>query len=213
MANEPTTTIVSNLVEDPRLAYTPSCVAVANFRVAQTPRQYDRETSQYVDGDPLFMTCNIWRQAAENVANSLSKGDRVIVHGRMRQRSFEDKEGGRRTVMEVEVDAVGPDLRYASAQVSRNPRDGGNFGGNQGGNFGGQQRPQAQQGNGGGYGSHQGNGGQQGSPASQGYQTTQQKREQQGSNFGGSGAVANDDPWNSAPKGQGAFDNEKEPPF
>lgn len=195
MANEPATTIVGNLVEDPRLAYTPSGVAVANFRVAQTPRQYDRETSQYVDGEPLFMTCNIWRQAAENVANSLSKGDRVIVHGRLRQRSFEDKEGSRRTVMEVEVDAVGPDLRYASTQVSRNPRDGGN------------------QGNGGGYGGQQGNGGQQGSPASQGYQTTQQKREQQGSNFGGNNAAANDDPWNSAPKGQGTFDGAEEPPF
>lgn len=195
MANEPTTTIVGNLVEDPRLAFTQSGVAVANFRVAQTPRQYDRETSQYVDGEPLFMTCNIWRQAAENVANSLSKGDRVIVHGRLRQRSFDDKEGSRRTVMEVEVDAVGPDLRYASTQVARNPRDGGN------------------QGNGGGYGSQQGNGGQQGGPASQGYQTTQQKREQQGSNFVGNNAAANDDPWNSAPKGQGAFDGADQPPF
>ena len=201
MANEPTTTIVGNLVEDPRLAYTPSGVAVANFRVAQTPRQYDRETSQYVDGDPLFMTCNIWRQAAENVANSLSKGDRVIVHGRMRQRSFDDKEGSRRTVMEVEVDAVGPDLRYASTQVSRNPRDGGNQG--NGGGYG------SQQGNGG----QRGNGGQQGSPASQGYQTTQQKREQQGSNFSGNNAAANDDPWNSAPRGQGTFDGAEEPPF
>ena len=101
-------TVVGNLVADPELRYTPSGSAVANFRVASTPRRYDSQSGQWVDGEALFLTCNVWRQAAENVANSLTKGDRVIVNGRLRQRSFETREGEKRTVFEVEVGEVGP---------------------------------------------------------------------------------------------------------
>lgn len=137
-------TVVGNLVADPELRYTPNNVAVANFRVASTPRRYDQNSSQWVDGDALFLTCNVWREAAENVSNSLSKGDRVIVTGRLRQRSFETREGERRTVMEVEVDEIGPALKYATAQVSK--RDGNNRSG--GGAFGGGNSGGAQQGGG-----------------------------------------------------------------
>lgn len=112
-------TVVGNLVADPELKYLPNGAAVANFRVASTPRNYDKNTNQWVDGDPLFMACNVWRQAAENVANSLGKGDRVIVNGRLRQRSFENREGDKRTVIELEVDEVGPALKYATAQVAK----------------------------------------------------------------------------------------------
>ena len=112
-------TVVGNLVADPELKYLPNGAAVANFRVASTPRNYDKNTNQWVDGDALFMACNVWRQAAENVANSLGKGDRVIVTGRLRQRSFENREGDKRTVIELEVDEVGPALKYATAQVAK----------------------------------------------------------------------------------------------
>lgn len=118
-------TIVGNLVADPELRFTPSGAAVANFRIASTPRTFNRETNQWEDGEALFLTCNVWRQAAENVAESLSKGMRVIVTGRLKQRSYQTKEGEQRTVFEVEVDEVGPSLKYASASVSRNPREGG----------------------------------------------------------------------------------------
>lgn len=128
MAGETPITLVGNLVEDPILRYTTSGSAVANFRVASTPRRFDSQSNQWVDGDALFLTCNVWRQAAENVANSLTKGDRVIVTGRLRQRSFE-KDGERRTVFEVEVDDVGPSLKYATTQVARTPRQGGPTGG------------------------------------------------------------------------------------
>lgn len=114
-------TVVGNLVADPELRYTPSGSAVANFRVASTPRRYDSQSGQWVDGEALFLTCNVWRQAAENVANSLTKGDRVIVNGRLRQRSFETREGEKRTVFEVEVDEVGPSLKYATSQVTKTP--------------------------------------------------------------------------------------------
>ena len=148
-----------------------------------------------MDGEALFLTCNVWRQAAENVANSLTKGDRVIVNGRLRQRSFETREGEKRTVFEVEVDEVGPSLKYATSQVTKTPRQGGNFGGNQGG---GQGNPGGQQGNQGGFGGPQGQGGQGGRPGNQG-------------GFGGRNAAADDDPWNSAP--QSGFDGGDEPPF
>ena len=118
-------TIAGNLVADPELRFTPSGAAVANFRIASTPRTFNRETNQWEDGEALFLTCNVWRQAAENVAESLSKGMRVIVTGRLKQRSYQTKEGEQRTVFEVEVDEVGPSLKYASASVSRNPREGG----------------------------------------------------------------------------------------
>ena len=118
-------TIAGNLVADPELRFTPSGAAVANFRIASTPRTFNKDTNQWEDGDALFLTCNIWRQAAENVAESLSKGMRVIVTGRLKQRSYQTKEGEQRTVFEVEVDEVGPSLKYATASVSRNPREGG----------------------------------------------------------------------------------------
>jgi single-strand DNA-binding protein len=127
-------TIVGNLVDDPQLRYTPTGNAVANFRVASTPRFLDKATNEWKDGDSLFLTCNVWRQPAENVAESLQRGMRVIVSGRLRQRSYETKEGEKRTVYEIEVDEVGPSLRNASAKVTRSQRSGAGGGG---GGFGG----------------------------------------------------------------------------
>lgn len=129
-------TVVGNLVADPELRYTPTGAAVTNFRVASTPRRYDPQAGQYVDGEALFLTCNVWRQQAENVANSLTKGMRVIVTGRLRQRSFEDKTGQQRIVFEVEVDEVGPSVRYATAQVHKQTTNNSNNGGGQGYNRG-----------------------------------------------------------------------------
>jgi single-strand DNA-binding protein len=127
-------TIIGNLVDDPQLRYTPTGQAVANFRVASTPRFMDRQTNEWKDGDSLFLSCNVWRQAAENVAESLQRGMRVIVSGRLRQRSYETKEGEKRTVYEVEVDEVGPSLRNASAKVVKSSRaTGGQASGGQGG--------------------------------------------------------------------------------
>ena len=126
-------TIVGNLVADPELRFTPSGQPVATFRVASTPRFMDRETQEWKDGDSLFLSCNVWRQAAENVAESLQRGMRVIVSGRLRQRNYETKEGEKRTVYEVEVDDVGPSLRNASAKVTRANRSSGGFSGGQGG--------------------------------------------------------------------------------
>ena len=128
-------TIVGNIVADPELRFTPSGAAVANFRIASTPRVFNKQTNDWEDGAGLFLTCNVWRQAAENVAESLSKGMRVIVNGRLRQRSYETREGEKRTVYEVEVDEVGPSLKYATAKVTRTPREGGHP-------SGGQSRPQ-----------------------------------------------------------------------
>jgi single-strand DNA-binding protein len=135
-AGDTTITIIGNLVGDPELRYTPTGQAVATFRVASTPRFMDRTTNEWKDGDSLFLSCNVWRQAAENVAESLQRGMRVIVSGRLRQRSYETKEGEKRTVYEVEVDEVGPSLRNASAKVTRSQRSGAGGGG--GGGFGGQ---------------------------------------------------------------------------
>ncbi len=132
-------TIAGNLVDDPELRYTPTGQAVAKFRVASTPRFRDQQSGEWKDGDSLFLTCNVWRQAAENVAESLQRGMRVIVNGRLRQRSYETREGEKRTVYEVEVDDVGPSLRNASAKVTKSNRSGGGggFGGGQGGSGGG----------------------------------------------------------------------------
>jgi single-strand DNA-binding protein len=129
-------TIAGNLVDDPELRFTPSGQPVARFRVASTPRFRDNASGEWKDGDSLFLTCNVWRQAAENVAESLQRGMRVIVSGRLRQRSYETKEGEKRTVYEVEVDDVGPSLRNASAKVAKVSRSGGGFGGGQGGQGG-----------------------------------------------------------------------------
>jgi single-strand DNA-binding protein len=126
-------TIVGNLVGDPELRYTQTGQAVATFRVASTPRFRDNTTGEWKDGDSLFLSCNVWRQAAENVAESLQRGTRVIVSGRLRQRSYETREGEKRTVYEIEVDDVGPSLRNASAKVTKSSRSGGGYGGGQGG--------------------------------------------------------------------------------
>ena len=130
-------TIAGNLVDDPELRFTPSGQPVAKFRVASTPRFRDNQTGEWKDGDSLFLTCNVWRQAAENVAESLTRGMRVIVSGRLRQRSFETREGEKRTVVELEVDEVGPSLRYATAKVNKVARSGGSGGYGGGGGAGG----------------------------------------------------------------------------
>lgn len=154
MAGETVITIVGNLVDDPELRFTPSGAAVANFRIASTPRTFNRTTNEWEDGEALFLSCSVWRQAAENVAESLQKGMRVVVQGRLKQRSYEDREGNKRTVFELDVEEVGPSLKYATAQVTRASRGGGGGGysgggqgsGQGGGNFGGgQQAPQGGQ--------------------------------------------------------------------
>lgn len=163
-------TLVGNLVADPELRYTPSGSAVTNFRVASTPRRFDSQSNQWVDGEALFLACNVWRAAAENVANSLTKGDRVIVTGRLRQRSYDTRDGERRTVFEVQADEVGPSLKYATCLTEKNPR-------NNGGNYGGQPRQQ---------------------PPNTGHGAPGGQQSQQGS-FGGR-QEPDDDPWNSAPE-------------
>jgi single-strand DNA-binding protein len=171
-------TISGNLVDDPELRFTPSGQPVARFRVASTPRFRDNASGEWKDGDSLFLSCNVWRQAAENVAESLQRGMRVIVSGRLRQRSYETKEGEKRTVYEVEVDDVGPSLRNASAKVAKVSRSGGGFGGGQGG--------QSYGGNGGGGNGSGGSGG----------------------SGGGGGGRAEADPWASSDSGSGGFSDE-----
>ena len=122
MAGETLITIVGNCVADPELRFSPSGAAVANFTVASTPRTFDRASNEWKDGETLFMRCSVWRDAAENVAESLQRGARVIVSGRLKQRSYDDKDGTKRTVVELDVDEVGPSLRYASAKVNRTQR-------------------------------------------------------------------------------------------
>jgi single-strand DNA-binding protein len=129
MAGETTITVVGNLTDDPELRFTPSGAAVAKFRIASTPRTMDRQSGEWKDGEPLFLACNVWRDAAEHVAESLQRGARVIVQGRLRQRSYETREGEKRTVYELEVDEIGPSLRYATAKVQKMARSGGAGGG------------------------------------------------------------------------------------
>src|SRR5690349_19343573 len=154
MAGETTITVVGNLTDDPELRFTPSGAAVAKFRIASTPRTLDRQSGEWKDGEPLFLACNIWRDAAEHVAESLQRGARVIVQGRLRQRSYETREGEKRTVYELEVDEIGPSLRYATAKVQRMSRSGGGaggggFGASNGGGGGGGNRQQPSGGGGG----------------------------------------------------------------
>ncbi|MER0446958.1 single-stranded DNA-binding protein [Streptomyces sp. Edi4] len=142
MAGETVITVVGNLVDDPELRFTPSGAAVAKFRVASTPRTFDRQTNEWKDGESLFLTCSVWRQAAENVAESLQRGMRVVVQGRLRQRSYEDREGVKRTVYELDVEEVGPSLKNATAKVTKTTGRGGQggYGGGaqqQGGSWGG----------------------------------------------------------------------------
>ncbi|KPM53195.1 single-stranded DNA-binding protein [Frankia sp. CcI49] len=200
MAGETVITVVGNLTGDPELRFTPNGAAVASFTVAATPRTLDRNTNEWKDGEALFLRCSIWRQAAENVAESLTKGSRVIVQGRLKQRSFETREGEKRTVIELDVDEIGPSLRYATTKVTKASRGGGGggFGGQGGGFGGGQGGPGGPGGQGGG-----GYGGGQGGPGG-GYGG--------GQGGGGGGGYAGggpaDDPW-SQPAG-GYSD---EPPF
>lgn len=182
MAGETVITVVGNLVDDPELRFTPSGAAVAKFRVASTPRIFDRQTSEWKDGESLFLTCSVWRQAAENVAESLTKGTRVLVQGRLKQRSYEDREGIKRTVYELDVDEVGASLRNATAKVTKTSGRGG-----QGGGFGGGQS------GGGGWG---GGSGGQGGPAGDPWATGAPAGGQGGGGGwgGGSGGGYSDEP-------------------
>jgi single-strand DNA-binding protein len=171
MAGETVITVVGNLVDDPELRFTPSGAAVANFRIASTPRTFDRQTNEWKDGDALFLTCSVWRQAAENVAESLQRGMRVVVQGRLKSRQYETREGEKRTVFEIDVEEVGPSLKYATAKVTRTTRSGGGGGfSGGGGQGGGDNDPWAtpsQQGgqqSGGGYSGGQQSGGQANDP-------------------------------------------------
>ncbi|HEY0774605.1 MAG TPA: single-stranded DNA-binding protein [Nocardioidaceae bacterium] len=198
MAGETPITVVGNLTADPELRFTPSGAAVANFTVASTPRTFDKQSNEWKDGEALFLNCSVWRQAAENAAESLQRGMRVIVQGRLKARSYETREGEKRTVFEIDVDEVGPSLKYATAKVTKTTRQGGQGGGGYSGGGddpwatggsqgGGQSAPQ-----GGGWGGQQG-GGQQGGGSWGGQQ-------------GGSGG---NDPW-ATPGVGGSSD---EPPF
>ena len=186
MAGETVITVVGNLVDDPELRFTPSGAAVAKFRVASTPRTFDRQTNEWKDGESLFLTCSVWRQAAENVAESLQRGMRVIVQGRLKQRSYEDREGVKRTVYELDVEEVGASLRNATAKVTKTTGRGGQ--GGQGGYGGGGGAGQG----GGGWGGGAGGGGAQGGGS-------------WGGNSGGGqqgGGAPADDPWaTGAPAG------------
>jgi single-strand DNA-binding protein len=168
MAGDTIITVIGNITGDPELRFTPSGAAVANFTVASTPRQFDRQSNEWKDGETLFMRCSVWRDAAENVAESLARGTRVIVSGRLKSRSYETKEGEKRTVVEMEVDEVGPSLRYATAKVNRTQRGGGGggggFGGQQGGGSGGGFGGQQGGGSGGGFGGQQGGGSNESDP-------------------------------------------------
>lgn len=188
MAGDTVITVVGNLTADPELRFTPSGAAVANFTVASTPRTFDRQANEWKDGDTLFLRCSVWREAAENVAESLTKGTRVLVQGRLVQRSYETREGEKRTVVELQVDEVGPSLRYASAKLTRTQRGGGFGGGDSGGGFGGGGRGG---GGGGGYG---------GAGAGAGFGGS--------GGGGGGGRQGGDDPWATGNESLG-----DEPPF
>jgi single-strand DNA-binding protein len=192
MAGETTITVIGNLTNDPELRFTPSGSAVANFTIASTPRTFDRQSNEWKDGETLFLRASVWREAAENVAESLTKGMRVIVSGRLKSRSYETKEGEKRTVIELEVDEIGPSLRYANAKVNRTQRSGGQ--GGQGG-FGGGGN------SGGGFGGGQG--------ANQGGNT--------GGTWGGNQPAAQEDPWATpgVSNAGGGWGNgpDSEPPF
>ena len=194
MAGETVITVVGNLTADPELRFTPNGAAVANFTVASTPRTFDRQTNEWKDGEALFLRCSVWREAAENVAESLTKGMRVIVQGRLRARSYDDRDGNRRTSWELDVDEVGPALRFATAKVTRAQRGGG--GGQQGGGFGGAPA-------GGGFGGNN-DGGFGGAQQGGGWGGQQQ----------GGGQPAPQDPW-SGGGGGGGWDtpSSNEPPF
>lgn len=192
MAGETVITLIGNLTADPELKFTPSGAAVANFTVASTPRTMDRQSNEWKDGETLFMRCAIWREAAENVAESLTKGSRVLVTGRLKSRSYETREGEKRTVVELDVDEVGPSLRYATAKVARTQREGGSSYGGGGGGYSG------------GGSSGAGGGGSGGSSSGGGYSGGR------GGSGGGQSSGPADDPWATGPAAGGYSD---EPPF
>jgi single-strand DNA-binding protein len=210
MAGETTITVIGNLVDDPELRFTPSGAPVANFRIASTPRTFDRQSNEWKDGDTLFLSCAVWRQAAENVAESLQRGMRVIVQGRLKSRQYETREGEKRTVFEIDVEEVGPSLRSASAKVTKTQRSGGGGGGYSGG------------GGGGGY-QGGGGGGQQSAPADDPWASpapsqggggswggqSQGGASQGGQSYGGGQSAPANDPW-ATPGVSGGND---EPPF
>ncbi|BAK38316.1 single-stranded DNA-binding protein [Microlunatus phosphovorus NM-1] len=205
MAGETSITLIGNLTADPELRFTPSGAPVANFTVASTPRTFDRQSGEWRDGDAMFLNCAVWRQYAENVAESLQKGMRVIVQGRLKSRSYETREGEKRTVFEVDVEEIGPALRYATAKVTRSSGGGGgNFGGGNAGNSGGY-------GGGGGYGGNQGQsgqgGGRQGGYGGDPWNAGggQSAPAQGGPSQGSQGNQGGGDPWGAAPS--------EEPPF
>ena len=213
MAGDTVITVVGNLTADPELRFTPNGAAVANFTVASTPRTFDRASGEFKDGETLFLRCSVWREFAENVAGSLSRGTRVVVQGRLKSRTFDTKEGDRRTVFELDVDEMGPSLRYATANVSRNERSGGYGGGNQGGPGGaGGQGGQGGQGNWG----NQGGSGWNNSGGAGGYDDQRQSGGGWNNSGRGAGNQSND-PWQSSrPQGnQGGWGNptNEEPPF
>ena len=195
MAGETTITIVGNLVDDPELRFTPSGAAVANFRVASTPRTFDKQTNEWKDGEGLFLSCSVWRQAAENVAESLQRGMRVVISGRLKARTYETREGEKRTVFEIDVDEVGPSLKYATAKVTKTSRSGASQGGGSASSGG--DDPWASQGSANQGSSNQGS-------------SNQGSSNQGSSNQGSSnqGAPAND-PWATS----GAGGSSDEPPF
>ena len=198
MAGETQITVVGNLVADPELRWTVNGASVANFKVASTPRTFDRQANQWVDGEALFVPCSVWKEAAENVAESLTKGMRVIVQGRLKARSYEDRDGNKRTSWELDVDEVGPALKFATAKVTRAQRNGGgDFGGAPAGGFGGPSQ-------GGGFGGPPA-GAPQGGPQQGGFGGPQQ---------GGAPAGAGQDAW-SGGGGGGGWDtpSASEPPF
>ena len=196
MAGETVITVVGNLTADPELRFTPNGAAVANFTVASTPRTFDRQTNEWKDGEALFLRCSVWREAAENVAESLTKGMRVIVQGRLRARSYDDRDGNRRTSWELDVDEVGPALRFATAKVTRAQRGGGGGGGGQqGGGFGGAPA-------GGGFGGNH-DGGFGGAQQGGGWGGQQQ----------GGGQAAPQDPWSGGGGGGWDTPSSNEPPF
>jgi single-strand DNA-binding protein len=203
MAGETVITLVGNLTADPELRFTPSGAPVANFTVASTPRTFDRQTGEWRDGDAMFLSCAVWRQAAENVAESLQKGMRVIVQGRLKSRTYETREGERRTVFEVDVDEIGPALKYATAKVTRTSGGGGGGygGGNSGGGFGGGQGGQGNQGQGNQGGQGGQGGGRQGGYGNDPWATGGSAG---GSSQGGQG-TSGGDPWGAPPS--------DEPPF
>ncbi|MDX3241547.1 single-stranded DNA-binding protein [Streptomyces sp. ME18-1-4] len=199
MAGETVITVVGNLVDDPELRFTPSGAAVAKFRVASTPRTFDRQTNEWKDGESLFLTCSVWRQAAENVAESLQRGMRVIVQGRLKQRSYEDREGVKRTVYELDVEEVGASLRSATAKVTKASGRGGQ--GGQGGYGGG-----GGQGGSGGWGGSSGSGQQGGgAPADDPWATGAPAGGQQGGGGGGG--------WGGNSGGSSGGGYSDEPPF